>query len=115
MVLNKKALKVKLLGQYAEHLDEMLDPIDEDHRLHISDIEAIALEVRQEVGEDVTNALTQQESAQHEVDVACPTCQQRMRAKGHKKKWVKTQTGVVAVGRPYYYCQTCRKGHFPPG
>lgn len=114
MRLNKKALKAKLLEQYEIHLDEVLDELDEDHRFHINEIEDVALNLRQEVGQDVTVALTQQESQRTDVDVACPHCQQGMRAKGHKKKWVKTRTGEVRVSRPYYYCETCQQGHFPP-
>ena len=114
MLLDKKALKAKLLEQYQVHLDEVLDQLDEDHRFHISEIEDIALELRQEVGKDVTVALAQQESQQTAVDVACPNCGHRMRAKGRKEKWVKTRTGVVRVSRPYYYCETCHQGHFPP-
>ena len=114
MPLDKKALKAKLLEQYQAHLDKVLDQLDDDHRFHISEIEDIALDLRHEVGEDVTVALTQQESQQNDVDVACPDCQQRMRAKGRKAKWVKTRTGDVRVSRPYYYCETCQTGHFPP-
>ena len=112
--MDKKALKAKLLSQYADHLDDVLDQIDDHHRFHISEIEEIALELRQDVGEDVTEALTQQESQENEVDVDCPKCHQRMRAKGRKAKWVKTQTGTVRVARPYYYCEACQQGHFPP-
>ena len=114
MALDKKALKAKLLEQYQAHLDQVLDQLDEAHRFHISEIEEIALDLRQEVGKDVTVALTQQESQQRDVDVACPSCQQVMRAKGRKAKWVKTRTGMVRVSRPYYYCETCKTGHFPP-
>ena len=114
MRLDKKALKAKLLEQYEAHLDEKLEQVDENHRFHISEIEEMALDLRQEVGEDVTIALTQEESQQTEVDVACPDCEQRMRSKGRKSKWIKTRTATVCVSRPYYYCEACRKGHFPP-
>ena len=114
MKLDKKALKAKLLEQYQSHLDEVLDQLDDNHGFHISEIEDIALELRQEVGEDVTIALTQEESQQMEVDVVCLTCHQQMRAKGRKEKWVKTRTGDVRVSRAYYYCETCQTGHFSP-
>lgn len=115
MRLDKKALKAKLLKQYAEHLDDVLDQIEDDHRLHISEIEDIALEVRQEVSEDVTEVLSEQASEQTDVDVNCPGCHERMRAKGRKGKWVKTRSGTVRVERGYYYCEACGQGHFPPG
>lgn len=112
--MDKKALKAKLLEQYQAHLDEVLDQLDDDHSLHISEIEDIALDLRQEVGEDVTIALTQEESQQLDVDIACPSCHQGMRAKGRKEKWVKARTSEVQVSRPYYYCEACQTGHFPP-
>lgn len=112
--MDKKALKTKLLSQYENHLDDILDQVDDYHRFHISEIEEIALELRQEVGVSVTEALTHQESQENEVDVSCPKCHQRMRGKGRKAKWVRTQTGTVRVERPYYYCEACQQGLFPP-
>ena len=114
MPLDKKALKAKLLEQYQAHLDEVLDQLDENHRFHISEIEDLALDLRQEVGQDVTEVLSEHESEQLDVDASCPSCHQKMRAKGYKKKWVKTKTGAVHIARPYYYCEACGTGHFPP-
>lgn len=59
--------------------------------------------------------LAEHESNPQAVDVVCPECQHRMRFKGRKKKWFKTRSGDVQLERPYYYCDLCRKGHFPPG
>jgi hypothetical protein len=32
-----------------------------------------------------------------------------------KRKYVVTETGEVEVERAYYYCETCKRGIFPPG
>ena len=115
MPIDKKALKAKLINQYADRLDEVLEQVEDDHRFQLSEIEEIALEIRPDVGKNVTEALTHEESQMNEVDVECEQCHERMRNKGRKGKWVKTQTGTVRVERPYYYCERCKRGHFPPG
>jgi hypothetical protein len=114
MSLDKKSLKAHLLAQYASQLDEMLDKMEEGQALHLTEIEDMALKLRQEVGKDVTETLAVNEGNQHLVDVSCPECHHLMRSKGRKKKWFKTRSGDVQIERPYYYCNDCRKGHFPP-
>ena len=116
MVLDKKRLKAHLVEQYARQLDEMLDQIDEGQALHLTEIEEMALKLRREVGQDVVETLTENESGQRQqaVDVVCRECQHTMHFKGRKKKWFKTRSGEVQLERAYYYCHQCRKGHFPP-
>lgn len=114
MPLDKKALKARLLERYASQLDEMLEQWEGDDQHHLTEIEEMGLKLRQQVGQSVTEALAVNESQKQEVDVACPTCQGVMRYKGRKRKWMKTRTGDVQIERPYYYCEQCRTGHFPP-
>jgi len=115
MPLDKKALKARLLKRYAEQLDEILEQVDDDKRLHLTEIEEMALQARQDVGQSISEELATTESQKREVDVPCPECQKLMRFKGTKKKWIKTRTGDVQVERAYYYCEHCGTGHFPPG
>lgn len=115
MPLDKKALKARLLKRYSEQLDVILEQVDEDKRLHLSEIEDMALQARQDVGQSITAELATNESRKREVDVPCPECQDLMRYKGLKKKWIKTRTGDIQVERAYYYCDHCRRGYFPPG
>lgn len=114
MPLDKKALKAKLLSHYSARLDDVLEQVADEKRLNISEIEEIALNLRQEVGENVTESLAEHESNQEEVDIICSSCQQKMRNKGRKAKWVKTQSGTIQMKRSYYYCPECQAGHFPP-
>ena len=109
-----KTLKVHLLARYADHLDAILGQVGEDKTLALSEIEAMALKIRQAVGQEVTEALVMHESDKQVIDVKCAACQQVMRYKGRKGKWLKTRSGDVRVERPYYYCETCQSGHFPP-
>jgi hypothetical protein len=115
MVLDKKTLKAHLLAEYALQLDGVLEQIEDDQRLNLNEIEEMALKVRQEVGQTLTQTLAGEESGQQAVEVVCRECQQVMRYKGRKRKWLKTRSGDVQIERPYYYCEQCHKGYFPPG
>lgn len=115
MRLDKKALKARLLKRYSEQLDVILEQVDADKRLHLTEIEDMALQARQDVGRSITEELATSESQKREVDLPCAECEKLMRYKGIKPKWVKTRTGDVQIERPYYYCEHCRTGHFPPG
>lgn len=115
MSLDKKALKARLLEQYTKQLDEIIDQLDADKTLNLTEIEEMALGLRYQVGQSTTEALATHASQQQEVDVYSPSCQVRMRSKGRKRKWMKTRSGDVQIERPYYYCEKCRTGHFPPG
>lgn len=114
MSLDKKSLKARLLNKYAEQLDAMLEELSKQERLDISEIENVALNLRQEVAQEVTEALSEEAGQYQEVDVMCPDCKQPMRHKGYRKKWIKSQTGEVQIKRAYYYCPDCQAGHFPP-
>lgn len=115
MSLDKKALKAKLLKQYSDQLDEMLDELDQPDRLHLTKIEDAALKVRQEVSQAITQGLSEHESQSTDVDVCCPDCQQVARYKGKKRKWLKTRSGEIQIERAYWYCPNCRAGFFPTG
>jgi hypothetical protein len=114
MPLDKKSLKAHLIAQYAVQVDELLEQVEADQALHLTEIEDMALKLRREVGQDVTAALAVQEGGKQDVDVTCSECQQVMRYKGRKRKWLKTRSGDIEVERSYYYCEHCHRGHFPP-
>jgi hypothetical protein len=82
--------------------------------LSLSEIEDIALAVRERVGEAVTQALVEQQAAQRVPGPVCEGCGTEMRYKGVKKRRLVTRSGEVDWERPYYYCPTCRRGLFPP-
>jgi len=111
--MNKDELKAKLLQAYEAELDDQLAELDDE--LSLTEIEEVALAVRGRVGETVTQALVDQQGDQVKPDEICPTCGERMRDKGRKRRWVTTRSGEVEIERTYYYCETCQAGHFPPG
>ncbi|GAB4427174.1 MAG: hypothetical protein Kow00106_23130 [Anaerolineae bacterium] len=112
MRLTKEELKARLLKAYEARLDEELAKLKEE--LSLTEIEEVALEVRQQVGQDFTQALVEQQGQQGQADEYCPDCGARMRDKGRKQRWIVTRNGAVKMERNYYYCETCRRGHFPP-
>ena len=115
MRIDKDQLKAKLLKQYAEELDQMLDKLDKPERLHLTEIEEAALAVRQQVSQNITQSLSDPESQAKDVDVCCPQCKAVARHKGVKSKWLKTRSGEIQVERAYWYCPVCRTGFFPTG
>ncbi len=115
MPLDKAKLKAKLLQKYSDQLDEMFANLDKPERLHLTEIEEAALDIRKRVSQDVTESLSQHESQSGEVDVCCPECRQVACYKGKKGKWLKTRGGDIQVERAYWYCPSCRTGFFPSG
>ena len=113
MALNKAELKTKLLATYEAQLDKQLTELNEE--LSLEEIEDLALDLRHQVSEDVTQALVDHQGQQVQPDEYCPQCGERMRNKGRKRRRVITRSGDVEVERTYYYCATCQAGHFPPG
>lgn len=112
---NKKAVKAELLAKYESQLDALFEELEGMEQLDLTQIEEQALTIRQQVGQSLTETLAVVESQNQAVDEECPECGQRMRYKGRKEKWLKTRTGDIRVERPYYYCEDCKSGHFPPG
>ena len=76
MPLDKDKLKAQLLQKYSAQLDKMLADLDKPDRLHLTEIEDAALDIRKQVSQDVTASLSQHESESVEVDAHCPECQQ---------------------------------------
>lgn len=114
MKIDKNALKAQLVEQYTRLVDELLEQVKDEKTLHLTEIEDLAIKLRQEVSASVTETLVSTENAKQAVDVLCPSCAGRMHYKGRKSKWLKTRTGDVRVERAYYYCESCHRGHFPP-
>lgn len=111
----KEALKARLLAQYEAQLDRLLDELEDQPALTLTEIEDLALKTRGQVGQAVTQGLVELEAKPVVPGPNCPDCQTEMHYKGQKRKRVRTRSGEVALERPYYYCDLCRRGYFPPG
>jgi hypothetical protein len=112
---DRQALKERLLAKYEQQLDDVLARLDEDTPLDLDEIETMALKTRAEVGQELAQALAETQTAAALEHPSCPDCQQAMVYKGQKRKVIRTLSGEITIQRPYYYCNRCRKGLFPPG
>lgn len=111
---HKAELKAKLLAEYEARLDELLKKTDPNDELHLDEIEEAALKLRDEVSQGVTQALVNTQQRRRNGKPPCPTCGGTTRYRGLKSKQVQTRSGMIKLDRPYYYCEACRTGFFPP-
>jgi YgiT-type zinc finger domain-containing protein len=108
----RAALKAKLLARAEAVIDELL----KDERLH----EQMTLsQIEQVVGTSETDfrqaALEEIIALQQATPTTCPLCGGRLENKGKRRKQVVSLRGEAAIERPYYQCQSCGRGYFPPG
>jgi predicted Zn-ribbon and HTH transcriptional regulator len=82
--------------------------------LSLSEIEDIALQVRERIGAEVTQTLVRQQAPLTVPGPVCERCGKEMHYKGMKKRRMVTRSGEIDWERPYYYCAECRRGIFPP-
>jgi hypothetical protein len=102
------ALQERINGLVEEALASAEKP------LNLSEIEDIALRVRARIGVEVTQALVAKQAPVGVPGPICEECGREMHYKGQKQRRVVSRSGEVEWERPYYYCQTCRRGLFPP-
>ena len=102
------ALRERIKGLVEETLEGA------DKPLTLSEIEDIALRVRAQIGADVTQALVAKQAPVAVPGPVCEGCGQEMHTKGQKKRRVVSRSGEVEWERPYYYCERCGRGLFPP-
>ena len=105
-------LKAKLLAQAETSIDRMLDDERFNEQMTLSEIEGVIgdweTDFRQRALEEIIAMQATEEKT-------CPLCGSQLLNKGKRKKRVVTLRGKVEVERPYYQCQPCQKGYFPPG
>lgn len=108
-------VKAQVMAELEAAVDKALAQAKKGDGLTITGIEEIVLEIRSEVGQQLTGLLVAQGSEQSVPGPRCATCEQEMHYKGKKRRYVRTRTGEVQVERAHYYCPGCQQGHFPPG
>jgi len=83
--------------------------------LTLTQIEELALGTGGEIETEITRKLLTQQTAQIDPQIPdCPGCGGRMHRKGNKKRYLHSRSGAMEIARSYFYCKTCRTGHFPP-
>lgn len=112
MSSKKNELKTRLLKEYEELLGQLLEEKPADNEIMLEDIEQAAVRVGEQAKQQIAQALSE------EVDqraAACPECGSAAPLKDYRSKQVVTTAGEIKLKRAYHYCETCRKGFFPPG
>ena len=112
----REEIKARILEQMAAQVEKILGDEEAVEKMTLTEIEEAALKVGAETEAAITAELAAAAQGLREQEQPhCPRCGQEMRLKGYRDKEVITRTGEIKVRRAYYYCQTCRRGFFPPG
>jgi len=114
MKRKREEIKAELMRQLEHWVEKALEA--GESQLSLTEIEDLALGVRQQVGQQLISGLTEQQVEQEKAKLPnCATCGKHMHPKGMKRRYVRTRSGEVHLERNYYYCSTCQVGFFPPG
>jgi len=109
----------RLRGQFmakAEQIFEQALAQGSEVELNLSQIEAAVGELKFELTSLLVESMVEvQAKRQSGPGPACPGCRQEMHYKGVKRRRVVTTQGEIDLSRPYYYCERCHRGLFPPG
>lgn len=116
MSKKRSEAKGKLMQEAETIIDELLAWEEEVEEPDLSQIEEKVLELRQRLSEKMAETVIEdQASIQPGPGPECGACGQEMRYKGVHSKRVTSWVGELELKRGYYYCEGCRRGHFPPG
>lgn len=113
--LTRAERKALLLQQADALIEQMLDWSEKTPKPNLTQIEDIALALRQQFGVALSQdeLATQAHAGAVELP-ACPHCGKAMRPKGPKLKTVLARVGELQLKRSHFYCPTCERGLFPP-
>jgi hypothetical protein len=116
MQKSREQLKTALMGKFEEALDRVVDWQEAHPKVTLTEIEDFVLGLREELGEEVAEAVLGQVDSKHGAEVQrCETCGGQMTYKGQERKYVETRLGGLAIQRGRYWCPHCERGIFPPG
>lgn len=116
MTHRREQMKMELLTEAEEAIDELLDWQEQESAPTLTQIEEVILKLRKRWGQRMAEVVLQEQEARRPVPgPLCATCQQEMRYKGMKDNGVESRLGMLELERGYYYCESCRSGLFPPG
>ena len=116
MKRTRSEMEAALQARAQKAIDRLLDWHEETDEPTLTQIEDMVLELRRELGEEMTKMIIEDQEAVHPVPgPACSECGEEMHYKGMKETTVETRSGKISQERAYYYCEDCKSGLFPPG
>ena len=114
MSQKREELETKLMAKSKEAIQKLLDNQKPKEDLTLSDLEISVGQFGDDLLQAVMQEMVSDASETERQGLECPTCQKAMRYKGRKSKRMVTLRGDIEIERDYYYCETCRRGLFPP-
>ena len=115
MTMSRNQKQAKLEAAAAALIEELLEWDEQNEKPNLTQIEDVALELRQRFGQEVALTLAAGQVARQPAEApVCATCGKAMRSKGEKTKTVESRAGGLEIERGYYYCRDCESGNFPP-
>jgi uncharacterized protein with PIN domain len=116
MKRTRAELKAALMRQAEAAIEQLLDFDEQTVEPTLTQIEDAVLKLREQISVQAAQALIAGQPNTHPVPgPRCPTCGREMHYKDRKGETVESRVGTLPLKRSYYYCETCRRGLFPPG
>ncbi len=111
----KAELKARLLAEAEAAIEKMLAEAISPAEASLADIERSARTAGQRIEQAIAAELAGAGAAELPAWPNCPSCGQKMKNKGRRKRRIVTESGEIEVERIYYHCASCGQGIFPPG
>jgi uncharacterized protein with PIN domain len=108
-------LKARLMAEAEAAIENLLAERIARPEASLADIEQVVMKAGQQLEEAMATVLAAESALELPPWPTCPTCGQKLKNKGKRKRRIVTSVGEVEVERSYYYCSACRAGLFPPG
>jgi DNA repair exonuclease SbcCD ATPase subunit len=116
MKQTRAELKAALMRQAEAAIEQLLDFDEQTVEPTLTQIEDAVLKLREQISVQAALALIEGQPNTHPVPgPRCPICGREMHYKDLKGETVESRVGTLPLKRSYYYCETCRRGLFPPG
>jgi hypothetical protein len=114
--MTREELKRELLAKAEAAIDEMLGKKPANNKITLREIEGLAIQTGQRLEAEVLGSLLASSGPDSGADgPVCASCGRKMQRKGWRKRRVISEAGESEIRRPYYYCEQCKTGTFPPG
>ena len=107
-----------LRQQLHKRFDQWLDTLEQqwpEPPSTLPEVTAMVWDVRQQLTGGITETIVAHvHRGEHErTQSPCPQCSGVLRAREFVCRTVETLVGPVQLERPYFYCRSCRVGHYP--